>query len=181
MDGIYNFGTNASTPDHLSIVGLFAMKDKRFQECLKILDKYPSRVCGQLLPQEHLLETSIYVSMLGGEDDDRLIALLHDSIDDKVLTYEQIKAKFGAVVADAVKELSNPRISILSKQASRVNLSSKLSNVRSVELKKPEGWSEDKKVEYIKSCRKLFDDLSPEFVIPSVILTTIKENTDKYL
>ncbi len=54
----------------------------------------------------HPIEVSLLVSMANADEVTVMAALLHDTIEDTTLTYEEIKAEFGTSVADLVQECS---------------------------------------------------------------------------
>ena len=98
------------------------------------------------------------------EDYDILIAaVLHDTVEDTETTIEEISEKYGANVGVMVSELTDdktlpkqerkekqvehaPHISVGAKQ---IKLCDKISNIRDVMENPPDGWSDERRLEYI--------------------------------
>ncbi len=98
------------------------------------------------------------------EDFDILIAaVLHDTVEDTQTKIEEISEKYGANVALMVSELTDdktlpkeerkekqvehaPHISIGAKQ---IKLCDKISNIRDVIENPPDGWSKERRLEYV--------------------------------
>ena len=113
------------------------------------------------------------LNFIDGEDVDRTItiqlALLHDSIEDAGLNYEEIKSKFGKVVADGVLALSRneeipyekqipdciERIKKLTKEVAIVKMADRLFNIR----KRAESWPKEKQDRYKKESQLICDEL----------------------
>ena len=120
----------------------------------------------------HLIEVLDLVASVEGSDMDVLIAaLLHDVLEDTQTGYEKLAAEFGERVAHIVQEnsddmtLSKPErrrarlagISKKSRDARLVKFADIISNLRAIAVSPPAGWSNDRKLGYLDSCRHLVD------------------------
>lgn len=97
------------------------------------------------------------------------LALLHDSIEDAGLTYEELNQKFGKVVADGVLALSRNeeipyekqiadciiRIKQLSKEVAIVKMADRLFNIRH----RAKNWSKEKQDRYKIEAQLICDEL----------------------
>ncbi len=104
-----------------------------------------------------------------------IAAVLHDTVEDTDTTFEEIRAMFGAKVADAVREVTDDktlakpdrkRLQIehaphMSKRAALVKLADKTSNLRDVASNPPRGWSLERRREYFDWAREVVDGLPP--------------------
>lgn len=113
----------------------------------------------------HPIEVADLLTDVGNVDDDEIIiaALLHDTVEDCGVTFAEIEERFGATVAGYVRELTDDkslpkaerkRLQIehaphLSNGAKQIKLADKISNVRDVIDNPPEGWSDDRRREYV--------------------------------
>lgn len=103
----------------------------------------------------HPIDVARILSKAGITDSDILIgAVLHDSIEDTKVTYEDIVEKFGQEVADYVQEVSdNKSLSKLERKklqiehakeisngAKLIKLADKISNLTSLTISVPENW-----------------------------------------
>lgn len=100
-------------------------------------------------------------------------AVLHDTIEDTNVTYQEIENKFGINVADYVKEVtdnkSDPKIKrkqdqithalITSDEAKLIKLADKLSNLSDIDKNPPVNWSKDEINEYVYWCYAVCDNL----------------------
>jgi len=105
----------------------------------------------------HLIEVAeLIVDATGGDDPDIVIgALLHDTIEDTAVTYDEIEARFGRRVADLVRENSDDMS--LPKQERRrrriaeaahksdgaklIKIADLISNARAMTTSPPAGWA----------------------------------------
>lgn len=113
----------------------------------------------------HPLEVANLLANVGKvEDCDVLIAaVLHDTIEDTETTKEEITEMFGAQVCKMVLEVTDDKslpkaerkqlqiehASQLSHGAKLIKLGDKISNIRDVANNPPEGWSRERRLEYI--------------------------------
>lgn len=113
----------------------------------------------------HPLEVTNLLASVGQIDDyDVLIAaLLHDTIEDTETTKDEINEKFGATVTKYVSEVTDDKslpkaerkqLQIahaphISTGAKLVKLADKISNVRDVTENPPDGWSVERRLEYL--------------------------------
>jgi hypothetical protein len=121
----------------------------------------------------HLIEVlDLVAQTTGGADTDLLVgAVLHDVLEDTSATYEDVEQKFGARVAKLVRTNSDDmslqkserrRARILampdkSTEARIVKIADVISNLRAIGVSPPAGWSVDRKLGYLESCRQLID------------------------
>lgn len=114
----------------------------------------------------HPIEVANLLVNVGKVDDPDLIvaALLHDTVEDCDVSFEEIGERFGAVVAGYVRELTDDkslpkaerkRLQIehaphLSPGAKQIKLADKISNIRDVTENPPEGWDVRRRCEYVE-------------------------------
>lgn len=123
----------------------------------------------------HVLEVANLLANVGKvEDYDVLIAaVLHDTVEDTETSGEEIANFFGAEVCRMVLEVSDDKsqpkarrkeLQIehaphLSDGAKLIKLGDKISNIRDVMENPPDGWSQDRKVEYVNWGEKVVNGL----------------------
>ena len=114
----------------------------------------------------HPLEVADLLVRVGGVDDTDIIAaaLLHDTVEDCDVSFEDVADGFGETVAGYVRELTDdkslpklerkrlqvehaPHLSVGAKQ---IKLADKISNVSDVAKNPPEGWSIERRQEYVE-------------------------------
>ena len=113
----------------------------------------------------HPIEVVKLLTNIGNvEDFDILIAaVLHDTVEDTETTIEEISERYGANVGVMVSELTDDKT--LSKKerkekqvehaphisdgAKQIKLCDKISNIRDVMENPPDGWSDERRLEYI--------------------------------
>ena len=90
-------------------------------------------------------------------------ALLHDTVEDCDVTFDQIEKLFGARVAGYVRELTDDktlpkaerkRLQVehapkMSRGAKQIKLADKISNIRDVTENPPAGWSNKRRLKYV--------------------------------
>lgn len=100
-------------------------------------------------------------------------ALLHDTVEDTDTSFEEIEEKFGKIVADIVREVTDDkslpsqerkRLQIVhapasSHQAKLVKLADKLYNLRDLTRAVPRGWTSRRREEYFEWAKKVVDGL----------------------
>lgn len=100
-------------------------------------------------------------------------ALLHDTIEDTETTLEELRGKFGDIVAGIVEEVtdvkwlkkrSRKKIQVAraagsSKGAKLVKLADKISNVRDILAKPPEAWTLERRREYFNWAKSVVDQV----------------------
>ena len=98
------------------------------------------------------------------------VAILHDTIEDTNVTYEDIVSKYGKDIADGVRALSKDenvekelrmmdsirRIKELKKEVAIVKLADRVYNIRCA----PKGWSKEKKEGYLNEAKVIYKELS---------------------
>jgi hypothetical protein len=120
----------------------------------------------------HLIEVLDLVASVEGDDMDVLVAaLLHDVLEDTQTGYDELAAVFGERVARIVQEdsddmtLPKPErgrarlaaMSQKSREARLVKFADIISNLRAIAASPPAGWSNDRRLGYLNSCRNLVD------------------------
>ena len=120
----------------------------------------------------HLIEVLDLVASVEGDDMDVLIAaLLHDVLEDTRTGRDELAAAFGERAARIVQENSDdmtlPKperrrarqagISKKSREARLVKFADIISNLRAIAVSPPAGWSNDRRLGYLDSCRNLVD------------------------
>jgi guanosine-3',5'-bis(diphosphate) 3'-pyrophosphohydrolase len=114
----------------------------------------------------HPLEVvNLLVNTGNVEDDNTLIAaLLHDTVEDTDATREEIAEKFGEKVASIVMEVTDDKslskserkqkqvehAPNLSTEAKQLKICDKISNIRDVMENPPDGWSKERRLEYVE-------------------------------
>jgi len=114
----------------------------------------------------HPIEVANFLADVGKIDDSDIIvaALLHDTVEDCGVSYEEIEKRFGATVAGYVRELTDDkslpkaerkRLQIehapqLSHGAKQIKLADKISNIRGVIEDPPADWDLNRRREYVE-------------------------------
>ena len=123
----------------------------------------------------HPLEVANLLANVGKvEDYDILIAaILHDTVEDTETTKEEIEKLFGERVAEMVLEVTDdkslPKAERKQKQiehaphlsdgAKHIKLGDKISNIRDVMENPPDGWSDERRLEYVEWGEKVINGL----------------------
>jgi guanosine-3',5'-bis(diphosphate) 3'-pyrophosphohydrolase len=113
----------------------------------------------------------------GGVTDTKTLvaAILHDTVEDTDTTSEEIRARFGKLVADVVQEVTDDKalpkarrkqLQIdhaphLSKRAALVKLVDKTANLRDMVASPPAGWPLRRRQEYFDWAHAVVDALPP--------------------
>jgi hypothetical protein len=120
----------------------------------------------------HLIEVLDLVASVEDDDIDVLVAaLLHDVLEDTQTAYDELVAVFGERVAQIVHENSDDmtlpkpdrgraRLAAMrkkSREARLVKFADIISNLRATAVSPPAGWSNDRRLGYLNSCRNLAD------------------------
>lgn len=114
----------------------------------------------------HPIEVANLLVNVGKIDNGDMIvaALLHDTVEDCGVSFDEIEEKFGSVVANYVRELTDdkslpkaerkrlqiehaPHLSLAAKQ---IKLADKISNIRDVTENPPDNWDLQRRREYIE-------------------------------
>ena len=96
-------------------------------------------------------------------------ALLHDTIEDTDTSADELRAGFGAAIADIVLEASDDKAlpkqarkdlqvehaATISPQAKLVKLADKICNLRDLVASPPAGWSRQRKIEYFEWAKQV--------------------------
>lgn len=102
-----------------------------------------------------------------------MAAVLHDTIEDTLTTYEELVENFGKTVADVVMEVTDDKTLLkaqrkehqvdhaphLSERAVLVKLADKTCNLRDVANSPPAGWPIERKQEYFDWAKRVVDRL----------------------
>jgi guanosine-3',5'-bis(diphosphate) 3'-pyrophosphohydrolase len=149
-----------------------------YQDAIKFAaDKHlKQKVPGTNLPYiVHLCNVSMEIFMAAGNTSNFnlafavQVALLHDTIEDTSVNYEEIKNKFGKEIADAVQALSKneglpieqqtldslTRIKKLSHEVWSVKLADRITNLQIP----PSNWSNQKRKKYQEEARLIWNEL----------------------
>jgi guanosine-3',5'-bis(diphosphate) 3'-pyrophosphohydrolase len=114
----------------------------------------------------HPIEVANLLVNVGKVNDEEIIvaALLHDTVEDCGVSVEEIEEKFGSVVANYVRDLTDDkslpkaerkRLQVehaphLSDGAKQIKLADKISNIRDVTENPPDGWDLKRRREYVE-------------------------------
>ncbi len=123
----------------------------------------------------HPIQLCLVLSEEGGIDDPDVLmaALLHDTIEDTETTYDDLRERFGAKVADVVMEVTDDKTlpkterkrlqvehaASLSDAAKLVKLADKICNVRDVAKSPPHWWPIERRLEYFDWSKAVVDAL----------------------
>ena len=123
----------------------------------------------------HPIALARVLAIEGGVTDHKTLAaaILHDTLEDTETTYEELKEKFGRLIAQTVREVSDDktlsktdrkRLQIeharhLSKRARLVKLADKTCNVRDMASHPPHGWPLERRREYFDWAKKVVDQI----------------------
>ncbi len=123
----------------------------------------------------HPLEVLNLLTGIGKIEDFNILtaAVLHDTIEDTETSEEEINRLFGAEVCQMVLELTDDKslpkatrkqLQIehaphISDGAKQIKLCDKFSNIRDVTENPPDGWSNERRLEYIKWGEKVVNGL----------------------
>lgn len=113
----------------------------------------------------HPVEVANLLTSIGGIEDPDMItaALLHDTVEDTGVTFEEIEERFGKTVAGYVRELTDDKelpkaerkqlqvvhAPNLSNGAKQIKLADKISNIRDVTNNPPHNWDLQRRQEYV--------------------------------
>lgn len=123
----------------------------------------------------HPLEVVNLLTNIGKIDDYTVLiaALLHDTVEDTDTTADEISEIFGLEITSVVMEVTDDKslpkaerkqlqvehAPHLSPQAKLVKLADKISNIRDVIENPPEGWSVERRLEYVEWGRNVVTGL----------------------
>ena len=125
----------------------------------------------------HPLQLAHVLATEGGVSDVETLmaAVLHDTVEDTLTTYEELVQHFGKTVADVVMEVTDDKALVkadrkqhqvdhaphLSDRAALVKLADKTCNLRDVANSPPAGWPLERKQEYFHWAKRVVDGLPP--------------------
>src|SRR5664279_3761607 len=123
----------------------------------------------------HPLQLAHVLATEGGVTDVETLmaAVLHDTVEDTLTTYEELAGAFGETVATAVMEVTDDKklapavrkerqvdhAPHLSERAALVKLADKTSNLRDIASSPPADWSLERKQEYFDWAKRVVDRL----------------------
>lgn len=121
----------------------------------------------------HPIALARTLAVEGGVTDHTTLAaaILHDTLEDTETTYEELEEKFGSVIAQLVREVSDDntlsradrkRLQIehaqhLSRRARLVKLADKTCNLRDMAAHPPHGWPLARRREYFDWAKQVID------------------------
>jgi len=120
----------------------------------------------------HLIQVALILRRHGLASEDLLCAaVLHDSIEDADVTFEEIEERFGASVARTVFEVTDDArlplherkmrqvttAHLLTEGAQNLRVADKISNLHGLLTSPPEFWSIERKVAYFHWARSVVD------------------------
>jgi GTP diphosphokinase / guanosine-3',5'-bis(diphosphate) 3'-diphosphatase len=124
----------------------------------------------------HLLEVAHLIARHADSRDSNLIVagLLHDTIEDTGVTSAELEERFGTDVASLVVEVTDDKslpketrkalqVRNAPKKSARaqvIKLADKISNLRSILEKPPEGWGFERKRQYFDWAKQVVDRLA---------------------
>ena len=123
----------------------------------------------------HPIALARVLAVEGGVSDHRTLvaAILHDTLEDTETSFEELKEKFGRIIAETVREVSDDKMlpkadrkrlqvehaKHLSRRARLVKLADKTCNVRDVASHPPRGWDLARRREYFDWARQVVDQI----------------------
>ena len=123
----------------------------------------------------HPVALAVVLCEEGGVQDPAILAaaLLHDTIEDTLTCYDELRGQFGTHIADIVaevtdtkflgkrtrKQLQVARARRASKDAQQVKIADKLCNLRDILANPPAKWSEARKREYFDWAKSVVDQI----------------------
>jgi guanosine-3',5'-bis(diphosphate) 3'-pyrophosphohydrolase len=130
---------------------------------------------GYKKPQfEHLQEVADLIWAAGGSDTEIAAAWLHDSVEDTSTTLEDLEKMFGNEIADIVSGLTDrnditgmptldrktiqaERIKTKNVSVRKIKIADQTSNIRTVTLDAPDGWSHEDNRNYVIGANLIAD------------------------
>lgn len=114
-----------------------------------------------------------------------LAALLHDTIEDTGVTYDNLVAEFGHDVADVVAELTNPadfgpsgktawqaaHAKNMSARAAAVKVADKTANLRDI-INSPPDWTRERKRKYFDDARQVVQSMGKQHPVMQQLFST---------
>jgi guanosine-3',5'-bis(diphosphate) 3'-pyrophosphohydrolase len=121
----------------------------------------------------HPIALARVLAVEGGVTDHKTLAasILHDTLEDTETTFEELKEKFGRIIAGTVREVSDDKTlskadrkrhqiehaQHLSRRARLVKLADKTCNVRDMASHPPRGWDLARRREYFDWAKQVVD------------------------
>jgi guanosine-3',5'-bis(diphosphate) 3'-pyrophosphohydrolase len=113
----------------------------------------------------HPIAVAAVLAHAGQVTDEAMLvaAILHDTVEDTPTSFEEIESRFGATVADLVRELTDDKslpkqrrkqlqiehAPSASAQAKQLKIADKICNVRDIDTKTPADWDMARRREYL--------------------------------
>jgi len=123
----------------------------------------------------HPLEVARVLNEEGSVADPEILvaALLHDTIEDTVTTYDELRGQFGARIADIVvevtdtkflakqtrKQLQSVKAGHASAAAQQVKIADKICNLRDILANPPVKWTLERKQKYFEDAKLVVDEV----------------------
>ncbi|XP_011184209.1 guanosine-3',5'-bis(diphosphate) 3'-pyrophosphohydrolase MESH1 [Zeugodacus cucurbitae] len=123
----------------------------------------------------HPINVATILAVEGGISDETVLiaALLHDTVEDTDVTFEDIETHFGEEICGIVREVTDDKTlekqerkrlqiehaATSSKKAKLVKLADKLDNLRDLGRKAPIGWSLERQEQYYVWAKKVVDNM----------------------
>lgn len=121
----------------------------------------------------HVIEVAYLLAQAGCEPEVVAAGLLHDTIEDTGVTYEELAGEFGSRIADLVASVTDdkslPKLVRKEKQVEHARAASadvgaiktadKTSNLRSIHAAPPAGWSIERRIEYVAWAHRVVTSL----------------------
>jgi len=121
----------------------------------------------------HVIEVAFLLAQAGCEAEVVAAGLLHDTIEDTGVTYEELAVEFGPRVADLVaavtddkslpkqvrKEKQVEHARAASAEVGAIKTADKTSNLRSIHAAPPAGWSIERRIEYVAWTHRVVSSL----------------------
>ena len=99
--------------------------------------------------------------------------MLHDTIEDTVTTYDELRGQFGATIAETVievtdtkflgkaarKRLQASKAKKASRAAQQVKIADKICNLRDILASPPADWSLKRRQEYFDDAKRVVDNV----------------------
>lgn len=124
----------------------------------------------------HPINVALTLCEVGHESDTELLvaAVLHDTVEDTDTTPEEIEREFGKIVMNIVMEVTDDRnlakderkrlqivtASLKSRAARKLKLADKICNVHDILYHSPQGWSNERRLEYLDWAEKVLEGLT---------------------
>ncbi|MBM3753062.1 MAG: bifunctional (p)ppGpp synthetase/guanosine-3',5'-bis(diphosphate) 3'-pyrophosphohydrolase [Acidobacteria bacterium] len=121
----------------------------------------------------HVIEVAFLLAQAGCDAEVVAAGLLHDTIEDTGVTYDELEVEFGPRIADLVaavtddkslpkqvrKEKQVEHARAASAEIGAIKTADKISNLRSIHSAPPAGWSVERRIEYVAWAHRVVSSL----------------------